>query len=251
MTEPSKVELWQQRTEWPLAVVAVAFLAIYSVEVLYQPHGDEARILWAASWVAWSVFVVDYLIRLALAPDRRQWFVQHIFDLLIVALPMMRPLRLLRLVVLVGALQKAVGNAVRGRILIYTVSGISLLVYVTSLAILDQERGHPGATINSFGKALWWATTTVTTVSYGNLYPVTVTGRVIAVSLMIGGISLIGVVTASVASWIVQRVAETDSENRAATASQIEELRAEIRILTEQLRRDQAATAVGQPRSRP
>ncbi|VBA40891.1 pH-gated potassium channel KcsA [Mycobacterium innocens] len=147
---------------------------------------------------------MDYLVRLALAPDRRQWFVQHIFDLLIVALPMMRPLRLLRLVVLVGALQKAVGNAVRGRILIYTISGISLLVYITSLAILDQERGHPGATIDSFGKALWWATTTVTTVSYGNLYPVTVTGRVIAVLLMIGGISLIGVVTASVASWIVQ-----------------------------------------------
>lgn len=217
---------------------------------LYQPHGDEARILWAAGWVAWSVFVVDYLVRLALAPDRRQWFVQHIFDLLIVALPMMRPLRLLRLVVLVGALQKAVGNAVRGRILIYTISGISLLVYITSLAILDQERGHPGATIDSFGKALWWATTTVTTVSYGNLYPVTVTGWVIAVLLMIGGISLIGVVTASVASWIVQRVAETDSENRAATAAQIEELRTEIRTLTEQLRRD-SSTAVGQPRSRP
>ncbi|WP_172900731.1 potassium channel family protein, partial [Mycobacterium ulcerans] len=84
--------------------------------------------------------------------------------------------------------------------------------------------------------AVWWAITTVTTVGYGDLYPITVTGRVIAVLLMIGGISLIGVVTASLASWIVQRVAETDSANRAATAAQIDELRTEVRRLAALLR---------------
>ncbi|OSC41888.1 potassium channel family protein [Mycobacterium decipiens] len=238
MTKRTKEQLWQQRTEWPLAMVAVAFLVMYSVEVLYQPQGDEARILWAATWITWSLFVVDYVVRLILAPNRWHWFVRHLFDLLIVALPLMRPLRLLRLVVLVGALQKAVGNAVRGRILIYTISGVSLLIYVTSLAILDQERDQPGANITSFGKAVWWAITTVTTVGYGDLYPITFTGRVIAVLLMIGGISLIGVVTASLASWIVQRVAETDSANRAATAAQIDELRTEVRTLAEQLQDD-------------
>ncbi len=67
------------------------------------------------------------------------------------------------------------------------------------------------------------------------MYPVTVTGRVIAVLLMIGGISLIGVITATVASWIVERVAEEDSANRAATASQIDDLRDEIRQLSAQL----------------
>jgi voltage-gated potassium channel len=65
----------------------------------------------------------------------------------------------------------------------------------------------------------------------------TVAGRVIAVLLMIGGISLIGVVTASLASWIVQRVAETDTANQAATAAHIEDLRNEIRTLAEELRR--------------
>ncbi|EPQ47060.1 potassium voltage-gated channel subfamily [Mycobacterium pseudoshottsii JCM 15466] len=76
----------------------------------------------------------------------------------------------------------------------------------------------------------------MTTVGYGDLYPITVTGRVIAVLLMIGGISLIGVVTASLALWIVQRVAETDSANRAATAAQIDELRTEVRRLAALLR---------------
>ncbi|CAM4091004.1 Streptomyces lividans K+ channel [Mycobacterium basiliense] len=236
MTEQTKDQLWEQRTEWPLAMVAVVFLVMYSVEVLDQPQGFEASFLNVATWAIWSLFVVDYIVRLVLAPNRYRWFFRHIFDLAVVALPMLRPLRLLRLVVLVGALQKAVGSAVRGKILLYTLSGVSVLIYVTSLAILDQERGHPGATITSFGKALWWAITTVTTVGYGDLYPITVTGRVIAVSLMIGGISLIGVVTASVASWIVQRVAETDSANRAATAAQIEDLRSEVRMLARQLR---------------
>ena len=245
MTKQSKEERWQQRTEWPLALVAVVFLVMYSVQVLNRPHGEEARILWLATWIAWSLFVLDYIVRLYLAADRRQWILRHLFDLLIVALPLMRPLRMLRLVVLLGVLQKAVGDAVRGRILLFTISGVVLLIYVGSLAILDAERDQPGATIVSFGKAVWWSITTVTTIGYGNLFPITVTGRVIAVGLMIGGISLVGVVTASLASWIVQRVAETDTENAAATAAQIDELKDEIRALAEQLR-DTAPSADAQ-----
>ena len=137
-------------------------------------------------------------------------------------------------------LQKAVGHAVRGQILIYTISGVLLLVYTGALAVLDAERQQVGTTINSFGKAVWWAITTVTTVGYGNLYPLTVTGRVVAVLLMMGGITLIGVVTGSLASWIVQRVSETDTAAQVATAAQIDELRGEIRDLAEQLRATRA-----------
>lgn len=233
---PTKEQLWRQRTEWPLALVAIAFLIMYSVQILARPHGSEARILWLLSWLAWAVFVGDYFARLLLAENRREWFLLHLVDLLIVVLPFLRPLRLVRLIVLLGVLQKAVGHAVRGQILIYTISGVLLLVYAGSLAILDAERYQPGATINSFGKAVWWSITTVTTVGYGNLYPVTVTGRVVAVVLIVGGITLVGVVTASLASWIVQRVEETDTQNQVATAAQIEALRDEVRALAEQLR---------------
>jgi voltage-gated potassium channel len=224
MDAQPKLHRWEQRSEWPLAAVALLFLAVYSVQVLAQPHGYERAMLWAVSWLAWGLFVIDYIARLCLATDRPRWFFRHLFDLAIVALPLLRPLRLLRLVVLLGALQKAVGDAVRGRIVIYTVSGVVLLIYVASLAILDKERDQPGARIDSFGKALWWSITTVTTV--------------IAVLLMLGGISLVGVVTASLASWIVQRVSETETANRAATAAQIDELRSEFRSLAEELRRD-------------
>ncbi|MHA7650682.1 potassium channel family protein [Mycobacterium sp. ML4] len=232
----SKEQLWRQRTEWPLAVVAVAFLIMYSVQILARPQGAEARILWLLCWIAWAMFVGDYFARLVLADNRREWFLLHILDLVIVLLPFLRPLRMVRLIVLLGVLQKAVGHAVRGQILLYTVSGVALLVYTGALAVLDAERKQAGATINSFGKAVWWAITTVTTVGYGNLYPITVSGRVVAVLLMMGGITLVGVVTASLASWIVQRVSDADTANQVATAAHIDELRGEIRALAEQLR---------------
>ena len=80
--------------------------------------------------------------------------------------------------------------------------------------------------------------TTITTVGYGDLYPdFGPQGRIIAVLLMIGGISLVGFITATLASWIVQRVAEEETDNRTATAAQIEELHSEVRLLAAEVRR--------------
>ena len=127
---------------------------------------------------------------------------------------------------------------IRGKVIAYTVCGAVVLVYAGSLAILQAERYQPGAKITGFGDAVWWAVTTVTTVGYGDLAPVTTMGRVVAVALMIGGITLVGTVTATLASWIVQRVAEEDTANEAATRAQIEELREEIRRLSNLVARD-------------
>jgi voltage-gated potassium channel len=231
----TRLQLFEQRVEWPLAAVAIAFLASYSVQVLTRPSGRESVILSTLEWGIWGLFVVDYIARLCLASQRWRWFWRHLFDLAIVALPLLRPLRFLRLVVLIGALQNAVGHAVRGRIAIYTASFVVLLVYVSSLAIFDKEHDQPGANIKSFGQAVWYSVATITTVGYGDLYPVTVMGRLIAVGLMVGGISVLGVVTASVASWIIQRVAEVETTGQAATAAQIDDLRGRIDWLAEQL----------------
>jgi voltage-gated potassium channel len=208
--------------------VALIFLAAYSVRVLAEPRGQAATILELVIWFTWGLFLVDYFVRLYLADDRSRWFFRHLLDLAIVALPLFRPLRLLRLVVLIHALQKAIGGAIRGRVVVYTVYSVILLVYVASLAILETERYVPGSKITTFDDAVWWSITTVTTVGYGDLSPVTGTGRVIAVGLMFGGISLVGVVTATLASWIVQRVAEEDTAMQAATSAQIDALRADF-----------------------
>ncbi len=194
--------------------------------------------LWAIDWSIWGMFILDYLARLYLTPTRWRWFTHHLLDLAIVTLPMLRPLRLVRLLILIELMQRAVGNAFRGRIVVYAVSGVLLLIYTASLAVFDEERYLPGTKINSFGIAIWWSITTVTTVGYGDVYPITNAGRVIAVLLMIGGIGLVGVVTAALASWIIERVAEEETVLQAATVRHIEELRSEIRALGRELHQD-------------
>jgi hypothetical protein len=82
------------------------------------------------------------------------------------------------------------------------------LRFVAALAALDAERGDPDANILDFGDALWWAITTMTTVGYGDRYPVTTTGRIVAGGLMVGGIALLGTVTATLASLLIERVAD-------------------------------------------
>ena len=236
-----RVRRWERRVEWPLAAVAAIFLAVYSIQVLANPQGRVNEALEVILAVTYALFVIDYVVRLSLADNRLKWFFRHLIDLAIVALPFLRPLRLLRLLVLFSALQKAAVGAIRGRVVVYTAVSVVLLIYVASLAMLEAERDVEGSVINNFGDAVWWSIATVTTVGYGDLSPVTTVGRVVAVFLMIGGISLVGVVTATLASWVIDRVADESSANAAATAAQIEELRGDVQqridALTAELQR--------------
>ena len=141
------------------------------------------------------------------------------------ALPFFRPLRLLRLVTLLSVLHRTVGETLRGRVVTYVAGSAALLVFVGALAVLDVEQSAPDAKILTFGDAVWWAITTITTVGYGDMYPVTPIGRMVAAALMMSGIAVLGVVTASIASWLVQRVEESAE---AAAESAEEPVRAEL-----------------------
>ncbi len=127
--------------------------------------------------------------------------------LAVIALPLLRPLRLLRLVAVIGVLNRRAGSSLRGRVVVYVVGATTLLTAVAALAMLDAERNAPGANITTVGDALWWGATTITTVGYGDRYPTTAEGRVVAFGLMLAGIALLGVVTATLASWIIDESA--------------------------------------------
>lgn len=232
----SRVERWEQRAEWPLAIAAVVFLGGYAWPILDSSLSSGWRHTCnAVDYLIWLVFVVDYVARIVLADHRGHYLVHHIPDLLIVALPILRPLRLLRLVVLLRVLNRRATDSLRGRVAIYVGGATVIILFCASLAVLDAERHSRHANITSFGDALWWSVTTVTTVGYGDRYPVTSEGRFVAVGLMLAGIALIGVVTASFATWLLDRVRQVERDAQIDVTASLDALRAEIAELRVQL----------------
>ena len=219
---------WRKAAEWPLTAAAALFLVAYAWQVIIEPGGRSLLVTDLAMWVIWGLFLLDYAMNLVLAPDRRRWFWRHLHELLVVVLPVFRPLRLLRLVSVLRVFDRAQEDLLRGRIVIYAIGSSVLLVVVSGLAMLDLERTVPGASITTIGDALWWAVVTITTVGYGDLAPVTVGGRFIAIGVMVGGIALLGTITASLASWFLERVSADDDQTRADARVNVERLSAEI-----------------------
>lgn len=232
-----RVKGWLDRIDWLLAATALLFLGAYAWPILVPHLGRSWRDLCdAVTLGAWLLFLADYLMRLWIARDRRRFFTRHVLDLLIVLLPALRPLRLLRLVVLFRVLNRKAAATLRGRVPLYVTISASTLVVCASLAVLGAERNAAGSNIKTFGDALWWAVVTVTTVGYGDHFPVTLQGRFVAGGLMIGGVALIGVVTASFAAWFIDRVRDDEDEAQAATQHDLEALTTRIEELTAEVR---------------
>lgn len=232
----ARLAAWQDSTEWPMAALAVLFLAAYAIDVLAQsltPGWHQA--LRVVDSVIWAIFCVEFVIRLALAHARGRYLLRHLPDVLMLALPFLRTLRILRLVPLLRALNRWVANSLRGKFVIYGGTTAVLLVFTGALAVLDAERGRPGATITSFGVALWWAIVTICTVGYGDYTPVTTSGRIVAIIVMIGGVMLVAAVTASFATWLIDRLRVEQEEDQAATRSDLRAVYAKLDRLEREL----------------
>ena len=107
------------------------------------------------SWITWAIFVIDFVVRLTLADQRLRYMIRHWYDVLVLALPLLRPLRLLRLIPLLSVLNRRARVTLRGRVAVYIAGGASLLAFCAALAVLDAERSSPDANIVDFGDAIW------------------------------------------------------------------------------------------------
>ena len=206
------VARWEKRAEIPLLFLALAFLVAYAWPVI-DPRldADIRTVLEVASWSVWAAFAADFAVRLYLTDDRRTYAVAHWYDVALIALPMLRPLRLLRLLAFARILNRSAVGSLIGKVSTYVAGTALMALGLGAIAVLDAEQDAAGANITSFGDALWWSATTVTTVGYGDHFPVTTTGRFVAVALMVVGIACIGAITAGVAAWLV---AQVESEAR-------------------------------------
>jgi len=196
-----------------LTFLALAFLVAFSYPAFIDPVPSSTQaLLNIVQWVSWIAFATDLIYGLSNARNKRKYLKKHPLEIAAVLLPFLRPLRLMRVISFGGlAIQKvAIGRQFAITIKVFLAS--IFVAYISAVQITITERAVEGSNIKNFGDGFWWAITTVTTVGYGDRYPTTTEGRLIAVALMITGISLMGVITASVAAWFVKMGQESSKK---------------------------------------
>src|SRR5580704_2978261 len=221
-----------QFSEAPMTGLAFAMIPVLVIPLVRPVHGAVAIFFHAADDLIWVLFGADYAVRLYLAPERRRFVRTHLVDLAVVLLPFLRPLRAIRAVRGLGQLRTlrllqasrlaafigtGIGHAraiVARRGLHYVAAIVVAIMFAAAGLEVAFEAHARGGTIHNYGDALWWSVVTITSVGYGDQYPVTLAGRAVAVVLMITGIGLFGVVAAAIASYFVEQDAGREADAR-------------------------------------
>lgn len=226
------LERFERATAWPMLVLALAIIPLLVWPLVFDVSASGKQTVVALEWLIWAAFAAEYLIRLYLAPSKWTFVKSNKIDLLVVLLPLLRPLRLLRGARVLRVLRAA-------RLATFLVRGIDAakdvltkhqlgyVLLITLFAVVGGgfliesfERGVENANITSLPDGIWWAVTTVTTVGYGDRFPVTAGGRAVAVVLMVLGIALFGLLAGSLASYFVRQEGEEKVEKHLAEMSE-------------------------------
>lgn len=224
----------------PMFVVSISWLVSTfftwspALSPIYRGEGVTISI------ITWGIFAVDLLIRFVLDPQKKN-FVKRSWPLMIALL--FPPLRILLVIAAVMRVARD-RNALAKIVGLYAVYAVTFVVLFGALFTLMFEIDAPGANIQSFGDATWWAFVTVTTVGYGDFTPVTVPGRVIAVLIMFTGAAAVGAVTAAVASRFINSgnaasaaaSQETQESQAKAADSKLDELIAHLKSMEQEVR---------------
>lgn len=231
-----RVRAWERVSDLPMTILAIVFLLAYAIPIIFPgipPHWHA--ILHYVDLTVWALFTLDYIRRFIIAEEKWYFVRTHLLDLAVVLLPPLRPLRLVRSATLLFSLvDRRVRAHPRRKMAVLVGTAAGILLFVAALAALDAERGAPDASIQTFGDAIWWAFVTVSTVGYGDFFPVTMEGRLVALALMFGGVGIIGFITATATSWLVEKLSKADkvaddtSDNVDLLLREVRELRAEV-----------------------
>lgn len=224
--------VWKRRTEIPLIVAGLLYLVAYSWRVIADLTGPPRVVATTVVLVTWAMFIVDYVVRLMMAEQRGVWFRRNLAALAFTLVPVLRLVRLLRVATLLPGMRSTRGDRLRTEIMVYSSGAAVILIYISSLAVLEVERHAPGANITTFGDAIWWACVTVTTTGFGDYTPVTDAGRLVGIGLMFGGVALAGIITATLASLVVELAARGHDDREPATREQMRSLMAKVDALT-------------------
>ena len=227
--DPGRLAQYEARTRGPLDLLALATLWLVVVPAGDFGHGVMGIVV--AFRIALSaVFGVDIAIRSALAPRHLHYALTHPLALASVIVP---PVRVIFSIQLVRSIFR------RGQLVRFLVAA-TVLVLNGAVIVYLLERHAPHSNIHTLGDALWWSFVTVTTVGYGDFYPVTTWGRITACFIMGTGLLTLAVVTAQVASSFVAQgpgqatpAPQDEAASREVTSAELDQRLARIeRLLT-------------------
>lgn len=195
-------------------VLSIYVLGALTIDTVYVLPDETSLLLNYIDNAICAFFFFEFCVRFYQAKNK--WvFMRWGWIDLVSSIPMVdflragRLLRLIRLFRIIRAFRSAhqlihhiFQNKAQGTFTSIAIIAILLIIF-SAIGILQVEN-DPNSNIKTAEDALWWAYVTITTVGYGDKYPVTTEGRLIAVLLMTGGVGLFGTFTAYIASWFVE-----------------------------------------------
>lgn len=221
----------ERTSELPLLLLAFLMIPLIAGPFLWDLSVAEVALLSALNVIIWIAFAADLAIKVSIAPNRISYLRTHWLDVLIVAIPFFRPLRIVRLVIYGSRAFKGTRTLSRADFLIAYAFGA--LITATTV-IVAFERNNTQSQLTEFPDALWWGVVTITTVGYGDITPVTVGGRIVAAALMIIGIGLFSYITANVASKLARQDEKIEEEQ---TESEFDQVSSELKQLRDEIAR--------------
>lgn len=228
---------WEERSSRPMFVASVLYLLAFAAPIMstriQEPYDGYLNII---QMILWGLFAADYCIRLYLAPRRLYFITHNLMNLAIVLLPAWRIVSFLAMIHLTTNRQYKRLSELAVKLFGYT----AIFIIMFALAIYSVESSEPGTMIRDLPTAYWWTFTTLATVGYGDVYPVTGIGRVIAVVVMLYGVGMVAVATGALASWIIEKIGGREEQEYPATKADVDDLRQEISELRALLAREYA-----------
>jgi voltage-gated potassium channel len=209
------VEDIERITKYPMALLGIAWLVIAIVIGTTNVTGTAPAVLVGTLFVLWVILLAEYLIRLVVSPDRRGYLRRRWVEPVTVVVPPLQGwhvigIEKMSLLLHEGGLR--VSAVLKHHSLFRVLIAAAGTLFIGAWLVLLFEKNAAGSNIHSYPNALWWAIVTVTTVGYGDRFPTTEGGRAVAVVLMLVGIGLIGVLTATVASVFVKEHTDANRE---------------------------------------
>lgn len=231
--------------EKPIAILGFAWLALLIVSFVRGP----STAITFFTWVIWTVFIVDFGVRLLIAPHKWHFLRRNALtavSLLVPALGVFRLTRVLatfpswqvatlRLVSSVNRSLRILSATMERRGLLYLVLIVAIVIFAGAAGMLSFEQNVRGTPMHSYGYALWWTSMIMTTMG-SDYFPQTPAGRLLCLFLSVFAFSIFGYVTGALSSYFINKDAD-DADAPVAGQQELQQLLAEVKALRAEVAR--------------